>query len=114
MFIMVTFKKLALACAAVAVATATPAMADWQTTSVDYQDLDLSSAKGQARLHTRIKYAVKKVCGSPRAFSLAEKQDLARCEAAAMAKATSKAERTIARYKDAKRLAANESAIVGN
>ncbi len=113
---MVTLKKLALGCAAVAaVAAATPAMADVKTTSVDYQDLDLSSPKGQARLHTRIKYAVKKVCGSPSAFSLAEKRDLARCVADAMAAATPKAERTIARYNDAKRLAVNESeAIVGN
>lgn len=112
---MVTLKKLALGCAAAAaVAATTPAMADVKTTSVNYQDLDLSSPQGEARLQTRIKYAVKKVCGSPRAFSLAEKQDLARCEANALAAATPKVERTVARYKDARRLAANESAIVGN
>ena len=112
---MVTFKKLALGCAAAAaVATATPAMADVKTKLVDYEDLDLSSPKGQARLQTRIRYAVKKVCASPRAFTLAEKQDLNRCEVEAMAAAMPEAERTIARYKDAKRLASNESAIVGN
>ena len=113
---MIILKKLALSCAAAAVvAAATPAMAGHNTKSVEYQDLDLSSPHGQARLQTRVKYAVKQVCGTPRAFSLAEKADLAQCEAQAIAKAMPKAERTIARYKDAKRLAANESAaIVGN
>lgn len=113
---MVTFKKLALSFAAAAVVAASaPAMAGVKTKSVEYHDLDLASPQGQARLQTRVKYAVKQVCGSPRAFSIAEKIDLARCEADAMANAMPKAERTIARYKDAKRLAANESpAIVGN
>lgn len=112
---MVNFKKLALSCAAVAaVAAITPAMAGHKTKSVEYQDLDLSLRHDQARLQTRVKYAVKQVCGTPRAFSLAEKSDLARCEADAMAAAMPKAERTIARYKDSKRLAASESAVVGN
>ena len=115
MFIMVTFKKLALSCAAAAVmAVSAPAVAGVKTKPVYYNDLDLSSTAGQQRLQTRVKYAVRQVCGSPRAFGLAEKADLKRCEANAMAKAMPKAEQTIARYKDAKRLAANESAIVGN
>ncbi len=112
---MVTLKKMALSCAAVAaVAAATPAMADVNNTLVRYQDLDLSTPQGEARLQTRIKSAVRKVCRSPRAFTMAEKQDLARCQVNALAAATPKAERTIARYKDARRLAANETAIVGN
>ena len=112
---MVTLKKMALSCAAVAaVAAATPAMADVNTTLVRYQDLDLLSSQGEARLQMRIKSAIKRVCGTPRAFTLAEKRDLARCQVNALAAATPKAERTIARFKDARRLAANESAIVGN
>jgi UrcA family protein len=116
MFIMVNIKTIALACAAAAaVAVSAPAVAGVKTKPVYYHDLDLSSAKGQQRLQTRIKNAVTQVCGNPRAFSLPEKADRARCEAEALAAATPKVERTIARYQEGKRLAANEpSAIVGN
>ena len=113
---MVNFKTIALSCAAAAaVAVSAPAVAGVKTKAVNYGDLDLSTAKGQARLQTRIKGAIKQVCGNPRALSLPEKTDLARCEANAMASAMQNIERTIARYKESKRLASNQAApVVGN
>lgn len=113
---MVTIKTIALGCAAVAAfAVSAPAVAGEKTKPVYYQDLDLSSAKGQERLQTRIKNAVTQVCGSPRAFSIAERADRARCEAEAMASAMPQVERTIASYQEGKRVAAKEqTAIVGN
>jgi UrcA family protein len=116
MFIMVTIKNIALSCAAAAaMAVSVPAVAGVKTKPVYHHDLDLSSANGQERLQTRIKNAVTQVCGSPRAFSLQEKADVAQCEAEATSAATPKVARTIARYQDRKRLAVNENtAIVGN
>lgn len=113
---MVTLKTIALSCAAAAfMVVSVPAVAGEKTRLVRYHDLDLSIAKDQQRLHTRIKSAVKEICESPPAFTIAEKQDLARCKADALAKAMPKVERTIARYKENKRLAANDPAlIVGN
>lgn len=113
---MVNFKTIALGCAAAAaVAVSAPAVAGVKTKTVYYDDLDLSTSKGQTSLQTRIKNAVTQVCGTPRAFSLPERADLARCEAEARAAATPKVERTIARYQERKRLAANQpGAIVGN
>ena len=116
---MVTPKTIALSCVAAAViAVSTPAAANWKAKAVEHEDLNLSTAAGQQRLATRIKSAVKQVCASPSAFTLAEKRDLARCEGDAMTSAMPKVERTIARYKQAQRMAANDkndkSAIVGN
>jgi UrcA family protein len=115
MFNMVTFKNIALSCVAAAtLAVSAPASAEAQSKPVFYHDLDLSSVKGQERLQIRIKNAVTEVCGA-HAFGLAERADRARCQAEAIAAATSEVERTIARYQDSKRLAANErAAIVGN
>ena len=113
---MVNFKTIALSCAATAaVAVSAPAVAGVKTKSVYYHDLDLSTLNGQTRLQTRIKNAVTQVCGTPRAFSLPEKVAQARCEAEAIAAATPKVERTIARYQESKRLAVSQpAAIVGN
>lgn len=112
---MVSFKTFALGTAAALLAVSAPAMADVKTKQVQYNDLDLSSAAGQKRLATRIRSAVKSVCGNLRAASLAEKQDMARCQRDAMESAMPKADRTIASYTATKRVAANERpAIVGN
>lgn len=101
--------------AATSLAVSTPALADWKTKSVDYGDLDLSSAKGQERLMTRVKQAVKQVCGSPRAFTIKERADRLRCEVDATARAMPEAQKTIAAYVDSRRLAAREGgAVVGN
>lgn len=112
---MVSFKTIALTTAAALLAASAPAMAEIKSKPVQYSDLDLSSAAGQKRLATRIKSAVKSVCGSSRTISLAEKLDHERCKRDALESALPKADRTIARYKETKRMAANEpSAIVGN
>jgi UrcA family protein len=101
--------------AASMLAISTPAMADWKTKTVEHEDLNLSSAKGQERLKTRIKQAVKQVCGSPRAITFKERADQSRCEAEAIASAMPKAEQVIASYKDNQRLASREDrAVVGN
>ena len=113
---MVTFQKIALGCAVAATfAVSTAALAEVPSKPVYYQDLDLSSSKGQERLQTRIRSAVNQVCGSQNVIGLAEKVQRLRCKAEAMAAATPEVEQTIARYQDGKRLAANENvAIVGN
>lgn len=101
--------------AASALAISTPAMADWKTKEVQYEDLDLATAKGQERLKTRVKQAVKQVCGSPRAITLQERLDQNNCETAAIARAMPKAEQQIAAYAETRRLAARDgTAIVGN
>lgn len=113
---MTKFSKILCGCVTAAVmATSVPAIAGENSKLVQYDDLDLSSAAGQKRLETRIKSTVKQVCGYPRAFTLAEKQDQRRCMTNAMEKAMPKAAQTIARYREAKRMAANETAaVVGN
>lgn len=101
--------------AASALAISTPAMADWKTKEVQYQDLDLSTARGQERLKTRVKQAVKQVCGSPRAITLQERLDQSSCEKNAIAKAMPKAEQTIAGYIENRSFASRDAiAIVGN
>ena len=101
--------------AASALAISSPAMADWQTKEVGHADLDLSTAKGQERLKTRVKFAVKQVCRSPRAFTLKERLDQNKCEKDAIARAMPKAEQTIAAYMENRRFAAREDkAVVGN
>lgn len=101
--------------AATALAISTPASADWKSTEVAHADLDLSTAKGQARLNTRVKQAVKQVCGSPRAMTLKERTDQNRCEKDAMARALPKAAQTIAAYVQKRQMASlNNKAIVGN
>lgn len=101
--------------AATALAISAPASADWQTKEVGHEDLDLSTAKGQERLKTRVKQAVKQVCESPRALTLKEKLDQRRCESDAIARAMPKAEQTIAAYVQSRQLASlDNSAITGN
>ncbi len=101
--------------AASALAASSPAMAGWKSKEVRHDDLDLSTPKGQERLTTRVKMAVRQVCSYPRAFTLIERLDQSNCEKAAAAAAMPKAEKAITAYKDDARLAARtEGAIVGN
>lgn len=98
-----------------ALAISTPAMADWTAKEVHYDDLDLSTTKGQERLKTRVRQAVKQVCESPRAMTVAERLDRNNCKSSSMARAMPKAEQTIAAYLESRRLASrNDEAIVGN
>ena len=59
------------------------------TAIVRYHDLDLSSAEGRELLTTRVKYAVRKVCGSHPGHrsSLRERAAANRCEDVALADA---------------------------
>ena len=60
------FKAIAFTLATAALAIAGPAAAqerDTRTTGVNQQDLDLSTADGQAELTRRIEYAARQVCG---------------------------------------------------
>ncbi len=101
--------------AASALVISTPAMADWKTKEVGHQDLDLSTAKGQERLKTRVKLAVKQVCRTPRAITLKERIDQNNCEKDAITRAMPKAEQTIAAYMENRKFAArDDKAIVGN
>ncbi len=110
---MATPKLFSLAVLAVsALAISTPAMADWKHKEVQFGDLDLSSASGQKRLDTRVKMAVKQVCASPRAYTLAQRADQSKCEKEAMARAMPKAERTIAAYIENQRLASAKTRVV--
>lgn len=84
---------------------AAPAMADVKTKEVRHADLDLSSAEGRDRLQTRIRQAVKQVCGSPRGFTMEERQDQRNCEKDAFLKAAPQSERIIAAYMEKRRLA---------
>ncbi len=101
--------------AASALAISVPASAEWKSKEVGYEDLDLSTPKGQDRLKTRVKQAVKMVCGSPRAITLNERMDQNRCENEAIARAMPKAERRIAAYLQNRQLASlGDKAVVGN
>lgn len=101
--------------AASALTVSTPAMADWKSKEVRYEDLDLSTANGQQRLKDRIKRTVKQVCRSPRAVTLDERADQHNCEKDSIARAMPKAEQTIAAYIENRRFAmSEEKAIVGN
>ena len=101
--------------AASMLAFSAPASADWKSKDVRHEDLDLSTSKGQERLKTRVKQAVKQVCGSPRGFSLKERLDQRRCESESIARAMPKAERTIAAYLQSRPMASlGDKAMVGN
>jgi UrcA family protein len=101
--------------AASALAISVPAAAEWKSKEVGYEDIDLATPKGQDRLKTRVKQAVKMVCGSPRAITLKERLDQSRCESDAIARAMPKAEQTIAAYLQNRQLASlDDKVIVGN
>lgn len=100
---------LSLTVASSLLATA-PAMADTKTKQVRHADLDLSSPAGRDRLQMRIKQAVKHVCGSPRAFTIEERQDKRSCEQDAFKRAVPEGERIIAAYMEKRRLAFDGSA----
>src|SRR3546814_15992635 len=76
-------------------AAANPAAEDGierHTAIVRYNDLNLSSVEGRERLTTRVKHAVRKVCGSrpQNRPNLRERGASNRCEKTAMAAAATK------------------------
>jgi len=102
---------LSLTLAAFMMAT-TPAMAKLKTQEVRHADLDLSSAEGRERLQTRIRQAVRQICGSPRRTSIVENQSQRNCEKAAYLKAGSASERVVSAYLEKRGLAFGRTASV--
>lgn len=101
--------KLMILTFAVATSLSTAASASFETldtksTYVEYHDLDLSSEAGRKRLQTRVRSAVNKVCDSPRAFTLKDRQSAVKCKRDANLRAIPESERAIAAYMEKRRL----------
>jgi UrcA family protein len=108
MFEMATPKLISFACVAASLlAISTPAMAQVHSVEIKYQDLDLTSARGQERLKTRITQAAKRVCARPLAITLEDRLDHQNCEKNAAARAMPKAEQQITAHMANRRMAAN-------
>ncbi len=85
---------------------------DTKQIKVNYQDLNLASAKGQKRLSYRIKAAVEKACDIRSTRSIVERQNMTACKT----KAIKSAYRQVASLMDSKKvkLANSSIFIVGN
>ena len=81
---------------------------------VRYSDLDLSTSHGQKRLETRIKAAVRLVCGDTANPSLVERDHIRLCKAQALANARRDADVAIARYENGASVAARRTVMAGN
>ena len=77
----------------------TPALAEpiTVTSTVQTADLDLSSAKGQRALDSRLVRAVKDVCGSASDVDVAGKNEVRRCRSETLAALASERDQRIAR-----------------
>lgn len=64
-------------------AAASDQVDDPQSVTVRYDDLNLSSQSGRDRLTTRVKTAIRQVCGSYSRRTLAEHAETRRCQAEA-------------------------------
>jgi len=95
-------------------AVATPPTTETATRIVEHSDLNLSTAKGQKRLETRIKSAVRTVCRERDARSIVEQRLVRQCKLAATSAAMRDAKIAIANYKRNNRMASGVLAIVGN
>lgn len=89
---MAKFPLMLLAAPLATAGIAVPAFAqdDTRSVSVSYEDLNLSSERGRERLTTRVKMAVRKVCGSPGRVTLSERAAENACKALAMRDAETK------------------------
>ncbi len=81
---------------------------------VRYGDLDLASEHGQKRFETRIKAAVRLVCGDTGNPALIERDHIRACKAKALASARRDADVVIAQYEKGTRVAVARTAMVGN
>lgn len=78
---------LTAACGAVLFATSLPAIAaepdlETRTIKIDYSNLDLTNARGVAKLEHRVSSAISQVCGGP-SFNVQESLQQHSCEGAA-------------------------------
>jgi UrcA family protein len=81
---------------------------------VRYGDLDLSSDHGQKRFETRIKAAVRKVCGDVSNPAPIEIAHIKACKVQSLAKARRDAAVVTAQYENGTRVAIGRSTMVGN
>lgn len=70
----------------------------WMSKTISYTHLDLSSAAGREQLQLLVERAAKQVCKTPRAVTLAERQDQSRCMKQARSDALAKSSAVIAKY----------------
>ena len=89
---MAKFSLMLLAVPLATAGIAAPAFAqgDARSVTVSYDDLNLSSEGGRERLTTRVKVAVRQVCGSPSRMTLRERAAENACKAQAMRDAETK------------------------
>ncbi|SBV33309.1 conserved exported protein of unknown function [uncultured Sphingopyxis sp.] len=89
---MAKFSLMLLAVPLATAGIAAPAFAedDVRSVTVSYDDLNLSSERGRERLTTRVKMAVRKVCGVPGRATLRERAAENACKAHAMRDAETK------------------------
>lgn len=110
----VAFTASALAFVAVTALTAPARAADTgsQTALVHYQDLDLNSAAGEARLKARIAKAAAAVCGPQGGRTLDDQERFAACRDTAIASASPQMNAVIASVRSSDhRYAMNHEAI---
>jgi UrcA family protein len=81
---------------------------------VRYGDLDLSTERGQQRFETRIKAAVRLVCGDVSNQAPAEMEHIKACKVQALSKARRDAATVIAQYENDTRVAVGRTNMVGN
>lgn len=91
-------KTLLAAALFVAASATVPVFAQNVSKTVSYADLDLTTPDGQARLTSRLRQAVQKVCGVANPSDLKEMSAVRRCRRAAGERAGRDAEVVIANY----------------
>jgi UrcA family protein len=92
--------KLTFGIIASLLAFSTPALAEGRSKMVRTSDLNLATPDGQAELQSRIDRAIKTVCVSNSAITLADMRDAHQCETAARAAADAQVSQRIAAYQD--------------
>jgi len=88
------------------VAAATPA-ADSGSVRVSFADLDLRTADGVQRLHSRIHHAARAICGQPGIRDLKAMRETDNCRRVALAGAVPQVELAVAQAREGKVYAAN-------
>jgi UrcA family protein len=93
--------------------TAMANTAETTSKSVSFADLNLSTEAGQDRLESRVKSAVKEVCGAANSRGLQEQIQINKCRQTAMKSATRQMDIAIAKNQNGN-LASNLLIVAGN
>lgn len=114
MFTRIT-RTVLLASMGAAAALAAPASAESLkfNSEVRYGDLNLTTDKGVAQLHQRIKAAARQACGYADGRDIRATQAVSACRQAALAQAAPKIDLAIANARNGEALAANAAVEVG-